>query len=93
MFLAYQHSFKAYTYIVPTLHQGKTKKYAGDSAFLAVATFVHLEYYLCLESVLRIFLLDISINSNCFEMTDTALEFLFSVIHVLISVCFILNYV
>ena len=25
-------------------------------------------------------------NSNCCEMTDTALEFLFSVIHVLISV-------
>ena len=34
----------------------------------------------------HIFVLDISINSNCFEMTDTALEFLFSVIHVLISV-------
>ena len=34
----------------------------------------------------HIFLLDISINSNCFEMTDIALEFLFSVIHVSISV-------
>ena len=34
----------------------------------------------------RIFLLDISINSNCFEMTDIALEFLFSVIHVSIIV-------
>ena len=33
-----------------------------------------------------IFLLDILNNSNCCEMTDTALEFLFSVIHVLISV-------
>ena len=32
------------------------------------------------------FLLDISINSNCFEMTDNALEFHFSAIHVLISV-------
>ena len=30
--------------------------------------------------------LDISINSNCFEMTDIALEFLFSVIHVSINV-------
>ena len=29
---------------------------------------------------LKIFLLDISINLNCFEMTDIALEFLFSVI-------------
>ena len=34
----------------------------------------------------HIFLLDISINSNCFEMTDNALEFHFSAIHVLISV-------
>ena len=32
------------------------------------------------------FLLDILINSNCCEMTDTALKFIFSVIHVLISV-------
>ena len=29
---------------------------------------------------------DIIINSNCCEMTDDALEYLFSVIHVLISV-------
>ena len=35
---------------------------------------------LCLESVSRdIFLLDISINLNCFEMMDIALEFRFSV--------------
>ena len=34
----------------------------------------------------HIFLLYISINSNCFEMTDIALEFLFSVIHDSISV-------
>ena len=33
----------------------------------------------------NIFLLDILINSNCCEMTDTTLKFLFSVIHVLIS--------
>ena len=33
----------------------------------------------CLKTYL---FLDISINSNCFEMTDIALEFLFSVIHV-----------
>ena len=37
----------------------------------------------CLNHIL---LLNISINSNCFEMTDIALEFLFSVIHVSISV-------
>ena len=34
----------------------------------------------------HIFLLDILINSNCCEMKDPALVFLFSVIHVLISV-------
>ena len=39
-----------------------------------------------IKSLKHIFLLDISINSNCFEMTDIALEFLFSVIHVSISV-------
>ena len=32
------------------------------------------------------FLLDISINSTCFEMMAIALEFLFSIIHILISV-------
>ena len=37
----------------------------------------------CLKAYL---LLDISINSNCFKMTDNALEFHFSAIHVLISV-------
>ena len=31
-------------------------------------------------------LLDISVNSNCFKMTDFALEFLFSAMHVLFSV-------
>ena len=30
--------------------------------------------------------LDISVNSNCFEMTDTALEFLFNVTHTFQSV-------
>ena len=49
-------------------------------------TFVHPGHYLCLERFKDIFLLDISINSNWFEMTDIVLEFLFSVIHVLISV-------
>ena len=39
----------------------------------------------------HIFLLDISINSNCFEMTDIALEFRLSVIHVSISVMFLIN--
>ena len=40
-------------------------------------------FRMCLK---HIFLLDISINSNCFEMMDIALECLFSVIHVSISV-------
>ena len=35
----------------------------------------------------------ISINSNCFEMTDIALEFLFSVIHVLISVYVLVKFI
>ena len=40
----------------------------------------------CLITGIFLFLLEISINSNCFEITDNALEFHFSAIHVLISV-------
>ena len=47
---------------------------------------IHASGTLCIVGKWHIFLLDISINSNCFEMTDNALEFHFSAIHVLISV-------
>ena len=40
---------------------------------------------------MNIFLLDISMNSNCFEMMDIALEFICSVMHVLISI-YVLDY-
>ena len=47
---------------------------------------IHASGTLCIVGKWHIFLLDISINSNCFEMTDNALEFHFSAIHILISV-------
>ena len=48
---------------------------------------IHASGTLCIVGkCLKTYLLDISINSNCFEMTDNALEFHFSAIHVLISV-------